>query len=381
MTTTTVSAFEVIKERLPSNVIYQFAPLDIPYSMDVFLQYWRPNAVMLMESELWPNLIMGAARNGVSIYSRVKNRNYKFVLACLQIALALLNGRISTKSFRNWSNPVILPLIKLMLSKFSLILPLSTIQGIQFQLLQAPPYVINYTGDLKFAISDYGNSVGVKKSLEEIQAQLSCRKVWMASSIHKGEDEVFIRAHKLLKQKHPDLVTIIVPRKPHLGQDITLRSQEEGISVALRSRGDNLTNETGIYMVDTLGELRDFYSLTPIAVVGASFLPGSAGHNISEAAGAGCAVLTGHHVGHFSHMVAEMQHVNPLSVLQVSHEKLVDVVSELFVNAEILEARRLAARQAYLTLSRGIVEKLWDTLHFHIFMKSVSTDDAHGERG
>ena len=66
---------------------------------------------------------------------------------------------------------------------------------------------------------------------------------------------------------------------------------------------------------------------------------------------------------------------------QVSHEKLVDVVSELFVNAEILEARRLAARQAYLTLSRGIVEKLWDTLHFHIFMKSVSTDDAHGERG
>ncbi|KAG6437286.1 hypothetical protein SASPL_102199 [Salvia splendens] len=361
MTTTTVSAFEVIKERLPSNVIYQFAPLDIPYSVDVFLQYWRPNAVMLMESELWPNLIMGAARYG--------------------IALALLNGRISTKSFQNWSNPVILPLIKLMLSKFSLILPLSTIQGIQFQLLQAPPYVINYTGDLKFAISDYGNSVGVKKSLEELQAQLSCRKVWMASSIHNGEDEVFIRAHKLLKQKHPDLVTIIVPRKPHLGQDITLRSQEEGISVALRSRGDNLTNETGIYMVDTLGELRDFYSLTPIAVVGASFLPGSAGHNISEAAGAGCAVLTGHHVGHFSHMVAEMQHVNPLSVLQVSHDKVVDAVSELFVNADILEAHRLAARQAYLALSRGIVEKLWDALHFHIFMKSVSTDYAHGERG
>lgn len=120
---------EVIKERLPTNVIYQvlevcllvyvnvvlswasstkpwfiismsliffcifclnlfgirqFAPLDMPFSMDVFLQYWRPNAVMLMESELWPNLIMGAARNGVSIYSRVMNRNYEFMLACLQ---------------------------------------------------------------------------------------------------------------------------------------------------------------------------------------------------------------------------------------------------------------------------------------------------------
>ncbi|XP_057779320.1 probable 3-deoxy-D-manno-octulosonic acid transferase, mitochondrial isoform X3 [Salvia miltiorrhiza] len=361
MTTSTVSAFEVIKERLPSNVIYQqFAPLDIPYSMDAFLQYWRPNAVMLMESELWPNLIMGAARNG--------------------IALALLNGRISTKSFRNWSYPVILPLIKLMLSKFSLILPLSTIQGIQFQLLQAPPHIISYTGDLKFAITDFDNSVGVKRSLTEFQAQLSHRKVWMASSIHKGEDEVFIRAHKLLKQKHPDLVTIIVPRKPHLGQDITLRLQEEGIPVALRSRGDNLTEEMSIYVVDTLGELRDFYRLMPIAVVGASFLLGSTGHNISEAAAAGCAVLTGHHVGHFSHMVAEMQNVNPLSVLQVSHEELVDAVNELFVNAEILEVRRLAARQAYHALSCGIVEKLWKKLHYHIFMKSVGTEDEHGAR-
>lgn len=361
MTTTTVSAFEVIKERLPSNVIYQFAPLDMPSSMDVFLQYWRPNAIMLMESELWPNLIMGAARNG--------------------IALALLNGRISSKSFQNWSHPVTLPLIKLMLSKFSLILPLSTIQGIQLQLLQAPPSIINYTGDLKCAIAELVTSAEVKKSLKDFQTQLSHRKVWMASSIHKGEEKVFIEVHKILKQKHPDLVTIIVPRKPHHGQDIALKLLEEGTSVALRSRGDSLTHEASIYVVDSLGELRDFYSLTPIAVVGGSFLPGLAGHNISEASAAGCAVLTGHHVGHFSHMVAEMQHVNPLSVLQVSHDQLVEAVNELFVDAKILEARRVAARQAYRTLSYGIVEKLWEMLHYHVFMKSVGTDDVHGAKG
>lgn len=68
MTTTTVSAFEVIKKRLPSNVIYQFAPFDTPSAMDSFLGYWKPNAIILMESELWPNLVMGASRNGVSYF-------------------------------------------------------------------------------------------------------------------------------------------------------------------------------------------------------------------------------------------------------------------------------------------------------------------------
>ncbi|XP_011094436.1 probable 3-deoxy-D-manno-octulosonic acid transferase, mitochondrial isoform X2 [Sesamum indicum] len=352
MTTTTASAFEVIKNRLPSNVIYQFAPLDIPSAVDSFLRYWRPNAVMLIESEIWPNLIMGAARNG--------------------IALTLLNGRMSTTSFRNWSHPVILPLITLMLSKFSLILPLSTIQGINFQLLQAPPFIIHYPGDLKCAIANFDISEGETKSLEEFQAQLSHRKVWMASSIHK----VFIGAHNMLKQKHADILTIIVPRQPQHGQDLALKLREEGATVALRSRGDNITPGTSIYIVDTLGELKDFYRLTPIAVIGGSFLKGSAGHNIAEAAAAGCAVVTGHHVGHFSHMVAEMQRVNPLSVLQVPGEKLVEVVNQFFDNFKILEAHRVAAKQAYHALSSGIVKKLWEMLHFHIFMKSISRDDV-----
>ncbi|KAL8039639.1 hypothetical protein ABFX02_10G049500 [Erythranthe guttata] len=308
MTTTTTSAFEVIKNRLPSNVIYQ-------------------------------------------------------------IAMTLLNGRMSTKSFQNWSHPLFLPLISLMLSKFSLILPLSTIQGIRFQLLQASPVIINYSGDLKYAVADFCVSEGKKKGLKEFEAQLSGRKVWMASSIHKGEEEVFIGAHDMLKRNHADVVTIIVPRQPQHGEDIAQKLQEEGISVALRSRGDNLTPETSIYVVDSLGELREFYRLTPIAVIGGSFAVGSAGHNISEAAAAGCAVLTGNHVGHFSHMVAEMQRVNPLSVLQVSGEKLAEAVNELFGNVEIFEARRLAARQAYHALSSGIVENIWEMLQFHVFEK------------
>ncbi|RVW48195.1 putative 3-deoxy-D-manno-octulosonic acid transferase, mitochondrial [Vitis vinifera] len=271
---------EIITNQLPTGVIYQctpkvvwgvaeFAPLDIPAAMDAFLGYWKPNAVMLMECELWPNLILGAARNG--------------------IALALLNARMSAKSFSRWSRPVLLPLISLMLSKFSLIVPLSTMQGIRFQLLQAPPYVINFSGDLKYTVEEFDISKRGVQSIEELKVQLAHRRVWMVSSIHRGEEEVMLGVHKVLMRMHPDMVTIIVPRYPQHGlQEL----QKEGLSVALRSRDEKLVSGTSIYVVDTLGELRHFYTLTPIAVIGGSFLPGLTGHNISEAAAAGCAVLT-----------------------------------------------------------------------------------------
>nr|POF09427.1 putative 3-deoxy-d-manno-octulosonic acid transferase, mitochondrial [Quercus suber] len=169
MTTTTVSAFEVISKRLPSGVIYQFAPLDTPSAVGAFLDYWKPNAIILIESELWPNLIMGASENG--------------------IVLALLNARMSSKSFKKFSGPLLLPLISLMLSKFSLIVPLSTMQAIHFQLLQASPYIIKFSGDLKYAVEEFDASEGELRSIQDLKLQLAHRQVWMASSIHRGEEE------------------------------------------------------------------------------------------------------------------------------------------------------------------------------------------------
>ncbi|XP_071908366.1 probable 3-deoxy-D-manno-octulosonic acid transferase, mitochondrial isoform X1 [Coffea arabica] len=349
MTSTTLSAFEVIKKKLPANVIYQFAPVDAPAAVEAFLGYWKPNAIILIESELWPNLIISAAKDG--------------------IALALLNARISAKSFRYWSLPVVLPLAAFMLSKFSLIVPLSNQQAIQFQLLQAPPLVINFSGDLKYAVED--TTLAGDNGLEELQEQLKHRKVWMASSLHRGEDKILLRVHKALKEIYPDMLTIIVPRHLEVGQEIVLELQRKGISVALRSRSDKLSLGTETYVVDTLGELRELYRLTPIAVIGGSFLPGLAGHNISEAAVAGCAVLTGHYLGHFNHMVQEMQRLNPSSVLQVSGDMLVEALIELFSDAKLLETRRAAAKQAYHALSIGVVENMWRLVQFHILDKSV----------
>ncbi|CAF1791952.1 BnaCnng02580D [Brassica napus] len=350
MTTTTVSAFEVIKKQLPVGVLHQqFAPLDTPVAIDRFLGYWKPNAIVIMENELWPNLIMSAAQ--------------------LRIPLALLNARMSTKSFKRWSSPLLLPLASLLLSKFSLIAPLSTLQGIHFQLLQAPPFVINFSGDLKYVVNKFYVSSGTSESIRDLKAELSDMKVWIASSLHRGEEEVILGVHNLLLQSHPDSVVIIVPRHPHHGHQIAQKLRNDGQSVALRSRNEKITSKkTNIYVVDTLGELREFYGVAPIAVIGGSFFPELTGHNVSEAAAAGCAVITGCHVGHFSHMVKAMQQANPLSITQVSSKlELREAVELLMSNPEILEARQRASKEVYESLSSCIISNVWNLLNLHIF--------------
>ncbi|KAH8485133.1 hypothetical protein H0E87_026780 [Populus deltoides] len=216
LTTTTISAFEVIINQLPTGVLHQFSPIDTPAAMDAFLDYWNPNAIMLLESELWPNLIMASSRKG--------------------ILLALLNARVSYEILQIMVvSCAFFHSFRYCFSKFSLISPLSSMQAIHFQLLQAPPFIINFAGDLKydksavillwsyhcfFTVVEYDASKEEFRSIDDLKVQLGHRKVWMASSIHRGEEEVMLGVHKVLKQVYPDLVTIIVPRYPQHGKDI-----------------------------------------------------------------------------------------------------------------------------------------------------------------
>ncbi|CAM8933701.1 unnamed protein product [Rhodiola kirilowii] len=319
MTTTNSAAFEVIKTKLPSGVIYQ-------------------------------------------------------------IALALLNARISENSFRWWSIPFFRPLISLMLSKFSLIVPLGTVQAIRFQLLNAPPFIINFSGDLKYsmtATSEYDplhshmNECGTFKNtvedIDQLHDQFAGRKVWMASSIHRGEEKVIIEVHKKLMLVYPEVLAVIVPRYPFDGLEIIKECDREGLDFALRSRRDLILPSTSVYIADTLGELQELYRLAPIAVIGGSFLPGFAGHNISEAAVASC-----HHVGHFLQMITQMQQLNPLSVKQVSGSlELGNEIIHLFGDCNDLEARRVAGKHALDALSNGVAESIWNELEFHIFRQAL----------
>ncbi|CAM0883641.1 unnamed protein product [Alopecurus aequalis] len=342
LTTTTLSAFEVIKDLLPDAVIYQFAPLDCPDAIESFIGYWKPSLILLMESELWPNLIMFAAAKG--------------------IAVALLNARMSLKSFNRWSAHLGLPLISLMLSKLSLVIPLSTTQAVRFQLLHTPPHKIHFAGDLKYAVGDVEAGEKERSTIKGLQQQFKDRPIWMAASIHKGEEEVILRVHDELIKTHPSLLLILVPRHPQDSKNVSLQAlKKQKVSFVLRSTMEVVSLNTRVYVVDTLGELRMLYKVTPIAVVGGSFLPSLAGHNFAEAAAAGCAVLTGPHVGHFYHMLVELWQINPLAVKQLTGEvELLEALKEMLDDPKALEARQKAAKDAFSIMSDGVVSRVWN---------------------
>lgn len=205
--------------------------------------------------------------------------------------------------------------------------------------------------------------VGEKEldTIKDLQRQFNDRPIWMAASIHSGEEEVVLRVHDELIKVYPLLLLILVPRHPQDIKNVSLALKKQKINFVLRSTMEVVSINTRVYVVDTLGELRMLYRVTPIAVVGGSFLPSLSGHNFSEAAAAGCAVLTGPHVGHFYHMLVEMWQINPLAVKQLTGEaELLDVLKELLDDSKALEACQGAAKDAFSIMAHGVVSRVWN---------------------
>ncbi|KAF2953393.1 probable 3-deoxy-D-manno-octulosonic acid transferase, mitochondrial isoform X4 [Oryza sativa Japonica Group] len=294
-----------------------------------------------------------------------------------QIAVVLLNARMSLKSFNRWSLPLGLQLVSLMLSKLSLVIPLSTIQAVRFQLLHAPPQIIHFAGDLKYAVGDIAAGEKEVAAIEDLQQQFSNRPIWMAASIHKGEDEIILRVHDELTRAYPTLLLILVPRHPEDSKNVSQTLKKQKVNFVLRSTREVVSSNTSIYVVDTLGELRMLYRVTPIAVIGGSFLPGLAGHNISEAAAVGCAVMTGPSVGHFYHMLVEMWQINPLAVKQVKGEyELLEALKQLLGDSRALEACQRAAKDAFSFMSDGVVNRVWNLVHPFTIGSQTDTCDS-----
>ncbi|MCO5570415.1 hypothetical protein L7F22_024136 [Adiantum nelumboides] len=135
LTTSTVAAYFVLQQVLPAEVLCQFAPVDTPAATESFFTHWHPEAGIFMESELWPNLLTCASQKGMK--------------------LALLNARMSAKSYNRWLLPLARHLVTHLLSRFNLIIPLSTEEATRYQILGAPPMVVQFAGNLKYGSFPY----------------------------------------------------------------------------------------------------------------------------------------------------------------------------------------------------------------------------------
>jgi 3-deoxy-D-manno-octulosonic-acid transferase len=278
VTSGTVTSAGVAEKRLPPDVIHQFSPVDLPQFAARFLDHWKPDLGLFVESDLWPSMIMAASERNVP--------------------LILINGRLSERSFNRWR--MIPRTIGALLRRFDLCLAQSTDDGARYAGLGAPR--ISTTGNLKL---DVPAPAADADKLAALQDVLGTRPVITAASTHPGEETEIVDAHRRLKHSFPGLLTIIAPRHPERGQGIAEIAKVAGLTAVLRSQDQLPRASTDIYVADTLGELGLFYRVAPIVFVGGS-LVGHGGQNPIEAIKLGAAVLHGPHVANFAEIYATL---------------------------------------------------------------------------
>jgi 3-deoxy-D-manno-octulosonic-acid transferase len=272
VTSGTVTSAGIAEKRLPPDVIHQFAPLDLPQFAARFLDHWKPDLGLFVESDLWPAMIMAASDRS--------------------IPLILINGRLSERSFGRWR--MIPRTIGALLRRFDLCLAQSTDDGARYAGLGAPR--IATSGNLKL---DVPAPEADEDKLAILREVVGSRPVIAAASTHPGEETAVIDAHRRLKHSFPGLLTLIAPRHPERGQGIADIAKLSGLTAVLRSQGELPRASTDIYVADTLGELGLIYRLARIVFMGGS-LVSHGGQNPIEAIKLGAAVLHGPHVSNFA---------------------------------------------------------------------------------
>ncbi len=278
VTTGTVTSARLLAKRLPRRAFHQYVPVDHAGWIQRFLDHWRPDLALWMESELWPNLIRGIAAAGTP--------------------LVLLNGRMSEASYRRWQRVPFL--IRPLLGSFALCLGQDHAQTERLAALGAP--CARMVGNLKYAAAPLPADAA---ELERLRQAIAGRPVWLAASTHPGEERFVADAHRAIAASRPHLLTILAPRHADRGAVVAQELAAAGLRVARRSAREDAAGRD-VYLADTMGELGLFYRLAEIAFVGGSLVP-HGGHNPLEPALLGAAVLSGPHTRNFAAVFDEMR--------------------------------------------------------------------------
>ena len=326
LTTGTVTSARIMVERLPVGAFHQYVPVDRPAYVRCFLDHWRPDLALWVESEFWPNLVLETAAR--------------------RTPLVLINGRISPRSFTGWQR---FPgAIAKILSAFDVCLGQSEADADRLRRLGAPR--VRCHGNLKFATPPLPADA---TDLDRLQKMTEGRMVWLAASTHAGEEEIAADVHRALAGAHPRLLTVIVPRHPERGREIADTLGKAGFTVALRSRGDHVAPSTALYIADTMGELGLFFRLSRIAFMGKSLVP-LGGQNPLEAARLDCAILFGPHMNNFAEIARGLVDAGGAEEVP-DRQALAAAVGRLLADAALCRTRADAARR-YAESQSGVLD-------------------------
>lgn len=268
VTTTTPTGSQRIREVFGDQVSHVYLPYDLPGALRRFLARAKPKLLILMETELWPNLLHACQQRAIPVI--------------------LANARLSdssTAGYQRFSH-----LTQRMLSQLTVIAAQSPVDAERFLALGANPQHMQVIGNIKF---DSSLPADLPKKSSELRAQWGAeRPIWIAASTHPGEEEQILEAFTLIKPKYPQLLLVLVPRHPDRFNSVATLCQQYAYTVARRSCHEKCTSQTEIYLGDTLGELLLLYAASDVAFVGGSLVP-VGGHNVLEPALLRLPIITG----------------------------------------------------------------------------------------
>ncbi|MEW8217011.1 MAG: lipid IV(A) 3-deoxy-D-manno-octulosonic acid transferase [Candidatus Thiodiazotropha taylori] len=331
ITTTTPTGAERVKALFGNEVAHRYAPVDLPWVVQRYLQAYRPRLLILVETEIWPNLIYHAKRE--------------------KIPTLLANARMSVRSARGYHK--LAGLTRQALRNLTLIAPHAEADAERFHTLGARPEQLEVIGSIKYDIHLPGSLLERADVLRREWG--AARPVWIAASTHEGEDELVLQAHMEVRRHIGDALLVVVPRHPERFDRVAQLVEEAGFSLVRRSQQIACDEETGVFLGDTMGELTLFIGASDAAFIGGSLVP-HGGHNILEAAAQGVAVVFGPHMFNFNE-IKQLFTQQQAAVEVASAEALAQQVTRWLSDAS--ERSRIGeAGRELVDKNRGALDRL-----------------------
>ena len=312
-----------------NGVEHVYLPYDLPGAVSRFLHQFQPRLALVLETELWPNLLFGCRDHGIPAW--------------------IVNARLSSRSLHGYR--LLKPLLRRALRTLRGVLAQSEPDARRFVTLGALPEATSVAGNLKFdiAVPEGGDALSA-----ELAARIGERPVWIAASTHPDEEAAVIAIHRRLRGRWPDLLLLWAPRHPERFRAVAQQAVDAGWRVATRTLTRWPDPDDAVFVIDTMGELVSFYGCAQAAFVGGS-LQDIGGHNLLEPAAVGTAVVSGPHLRNFADIAARMKAAGALKVGADAGEVAAHL--ETLLEDTSARAAMVAAGRALVEEGRGALSR------------------------
>jgi 3-deoxy-D-manno-octulosonic-acid transferase len=337
ITTTTPTGSARVQAVLGESVQHVYLPYDLPDVVARFLKMFKPKIAVIVETEIWANLFHACEKN--------------------QIPLYLINARLSEKSVRGYQK---IPSLAIpALNAITICATQSETDKARFIQIGAKPENVENLGNIKFDITITNDVLSDGYALKN--QLFKNRFVFLAASTHDGEEVLLFDAYKNLKKQIPELLLAIAPRHPERFAVVKLLAKNTNLKITSRTSNQPCENETDVFLIDTLGELKLFYATADIAFVGGSFAP-IGGHNVLEPAAVGTPVLFGLEMRNFA-LIAEKILAAQAAIQCENIIELENKIIELYKQPE-LRNLLISNGKNFVAQNQGATEKIYNLLNF-----------------